>query len=185
MELRILRYFLAVAEEGCFSRAAERLHVSQPALSQQIAAFENEIGARLFERSSRHLALTDKGSLLLGHARDLVELARRTEESPKANDADELSGTLVIGAGEVTAFGYLAEALTTLHRQHPRLDFRIISGNGEDLAGGLSDGTIDIALFVGPGRYEDYDYVELPDTHHWGDSSARRRSARAQEKHPA
>ena len=118
MELRILRYFLAVAEEGCFSRAAERLHVSQPALSQQIAAFENEIGARLFERSSRHLALTDKGSLLLGHARDLVELARRTEESLKANDADELSGTLVIGAGEVTAFGYLAEALTTLHRQH-------------------------------------------------------------------
>ena len=187
MELRILRYFLAVAEEGCFSRAAERLHVSQPALSQQIAAFENEIGARLFERSSRHLALTDKGRLLLGHARDLVELARRTEESLKANDADELSGTLVIGAGEVTAFGYLAEALTTLHRQHPRLDFRIISGNGEDLAGGLSDGTIDIALFVGPGRYEDYDYVELPDTHHWGlllradDPLARKKSIRPED----
>ena len=58
--------------------------------------------------------------------------------------------------------------MKTLRAAHPKLNFRIISGNGEDLAGGLSNGTIDLALFVGPGRYEDYDYLELPETHRWG-----------------
>ena len=168
MELRILRYFLAVAEEQSFSRAAERLHISQPALSQQLGAYEDEIGAKLFVRSPKRIELTDKGRILLRHARDIVELATRTEESLKADTAEELSGTVVIGAGEVTAFGRLAKAMKTLHEAHPKLDFRIISGNGEDLAGGLANGTIDLALFVGPGRYEEFDYQELPDTHRWG-----------------
>lgn len=168
MELRILNYFLAVADEGSFSRAAERLHVSQPALSQQLAAYENEIGAKLFKRTSRHLELTEKGRLLLGRARDIIELATRTEASLKSTDTNELSGTLVIGAGEVTAFGRLAVAMTALREKHPHLTFRIISGNGEDLAGGLENGTIDLALFVGPGRYENYDYFEIPETHRWG-----------------
>ena len=168
MELRILRYFLAVAEEQSFSRAAERLHVSQPALSQQLGAYEEEIGAKLFVRSPKRIELTDKGRVLLRHARDIVELAARTEESLKSDAGRELTGTVVIGAGEVTAFGRLAKAMTTLHEAHPRLDFRIISGNGEDLAGGLANGTIDLALFVGPGRYEEFDYQELPDTHRWG-----------------
>lgn len=182
MELRILNYFLAVADEGSFSRAAERLHVSQPALSQQLASYENEIGAKLFNRTSRHLELTEKGRLLLGRARDIIELATRTEASLKSTDTNELSGTLVIGAGEVTAFGRLAVAMTALREKHPHLTFRIISGNGEDLAGGLANGTIDLALFVGPGRYEEFDYQELPDSHRWGlllkadDSLARKKA---------
>ena len=168
MELRLLRYFLAVAEERSFSRAAERLHVSQPALSQQLAAYESEIGGKLFVRSPKQIELTDKGRVLLRHARDIVELATRTEESLKADTDKVLAGTIVIGAGEVTAFGRLAKAMKTLHKAHPKLDFRIISGNGEDLDGGLANGTIDLALFVGPGRYEEFDYQELPDTHRWG-----------------
>ena len=168
MELRILRYFLAVAEERSFSRAAERLHVSQPALSQQLAAYESEIGSKLFVRSSKRIELTEKGRVLLRHARDIVELATRTEESLKADTDKGLSGTIVIGAGEVTAFGRLAKAMKSLHEAHPKLDFKIISGNGEDLAGGLANGTIDLALFVGPGRYEEFDYQKLPDTHRWG-----------------
>ena len=168
MELRILRYFLAVAEDRSFSRAAERLHVSQPALSQQLAAYESEIGSKLFVRSPKRIEMTDKGRVLLRHARDIVELASRTEESLKADTDKELAGTVVIGAGEVTAFGRLAKAMKTLLAAHPKLDFRIISGNGEDLAGGLANGTIDLALFVGPGRYEEFDYQELPDTHRWG-----------------
>ena len=91
--------------------------------------------------------------------------------SPSSLTADtgkELSGTIVIGAGEVTAFGRLAKAMKSLHDAHPKLDFRVISGNGEDLAGGLANGTIDLALFVGPGRYEEFDYHEVPDLHRWG-----------------
>lgn len=168
MEIRILRYFLAVAEEQSFSRAAARLHLSQPALSQQLGAYEDEIGARLFVRSPKRIELTDKGRMLLRRARDIVELAARTEESLKADGDKDLSGSVVIGAGEVAAFGRLARAMKTLRAAHPKLNFRIISGNGEDLAGGIANGTIDLALFVGPGRYEEFDYQDLPDTHRWG-----------------
>ena len=83
MEIRILRYFLAVAEEQSFSRAAERLHLSQPALSQQLGAYEDEIGARLFVRSPKRIELTDKGRMLLRRARDIVELAARTERASR------------------------------------------------------------------------------------------------------
>ena len=140
MEIRILRYFLAVAEEQSFSRAAARLHLSQPALSQQLGAYEDEIGARLFVRSPKRIELTDKGRMLLRRARDIVELAARTEESLKANGDRDLSGSIVIGAGEVAAFGRLARAMKTLRAAHPKLNFRIISGNGEDWRAGLPTG---------------------------------------------
>ena len=75
MDLRILRYFLAVADEGNITRAAERLHVSQPALSTQLAALEDELGHKLFERSARGIALTEKGLAFRQRADDLVDLA--------------------------------------------------------------------------------------------------------------
>ena len=88
MELRVLRYFLAVAEEGGFSRAAERLHVSQPALSQQIAQLEDEIGGRLFVRAARRIEPTDKALLLLRRAREILDLAERTQGELKATAAE-------------------------------------------------------------------------------------------------
>lgn len=168
MDLRILRYFLAVAEEGNITRASERLHVSQPALSTQLAALEDELGQKLFERGARGIELTEKGIALRRRADDLVDLAERIEAEIKSGDSDELSGTISIGAGETPAFRFVARAAKELRRANPRLNFSVSSGNGEDILAHLLEGTLDLGVLVGPGRYEGFDYLTLPYTHHWG-----------------
>ena len=168
MDLRILRYFLAVAEEGNITRASERLHVSQPALSTQLAALEDELGQKLFERGARGIELTEKGVALKRRADDLVDLAERIEAEIKSKDSGELVGTLSIGAGETPAFRFVARAAKELRRAHPRLNFSVSSGNGEDILAHLREGTLDLGVLIGPGRYEGFDYLTLPYTHHWG-----------------
>ena len=168
MDIRILRYFLAVADEGNITRAAERLHVSQPALSTQLAALENELGHKLLERSARGIALTEKGIALRQRADDLVDLADRVEAEIKASDADEIVGTVSIGAGETPAFRFVARAANELHRKNPKLCFSVSSGNGEDIVTHLREGTFDLGVLIGPGRYDGFDYLTLPYTHHWG-----------------
>lgn len=168
MDLRILRYFLAVADEGNITRAAERLHVSQPALSTQLAALEDELGHKLLERSARGITLTEKGIALRQRADDLVDLAERVEAEIKASDTDELVGTLSIGAGETPAFRFVARAAEGLHRTNPKLCFSVSSGNGEDIVAHLREGTFDLGVLIGPGRYDGFDYLTLPYTHHWG-----------------
>ena len=168
MDIRILRYFIAVAEEGNITKAAARLHVSQPALSTQLAALEDELGQRLFERGARGIELTEKGLVLKRRADDLVDFAERIESEMKANGGDELEGTVSIGAGETPAFRFVVRAAAQLARDNPRLQFSIASGNGEDILLHLREGVHDLALLVGPGRYEGFDYLTLPYTHHWG-----------------
>ena len=168
MDLRILRYFLAVADEGNITRAAERLHVSQPALSTQLAALEDELGHKLLERSARGITLTEKGIALRQRADDLVDLAERVEAEIKASDTAEIVGTVSIGAGETPAFRFVARAANELHRKNPKLCFSVSSGNGEDIVAHLREGTFDLGVLVGPGRYDGFDYLTLPYTHHWG-----------------
>ncbi len=168
MDIRILRYFIAVAEEGNITKAAAQLHVSQPALSTQLAALEEELGQKLIERNARGVVLTEKGIALKRRADDLVDLAERTEAEIKADDSGELSGTVSIGAGETPAFRFIARAAARLSRDNPRLRFSIASGNGEDVVSHLREGVYDLALLVGPGRYDGFDYLSLPYTHYWG-----------------
>ena len=168
MDLRILRYFLAVADEGNITRAAERLHVSQPALSTQLAALEDELGQKLFERGARGIALTEKGSALKRRADDLVELAERIEAEIKSAQPSDLAGTVSIGAGETPAFRFVARAANGLCRDNPKLHFSVTSGNGEDILERLRAGTLDLGVLIGPGRYEGLDYLTLPHVHRWG-----------------
>ena len=142
--------------------------MSLPALSTQLAALEDELGQKLFERGARGIELTEKGIALKRRADDLVDLAERIEAEIKSKDSGELVGTLSIGAGETPAFRFVARAAKELRRAHPRLNFSVSSGNGEDILAHLREGTLDLGVLVGPGRYEGFDYLTLPYTHHWG-----------------
>ena len=168
MDIWPLKYFLAVARVGNLTRASETLHISQPALSMRLAELERELGHPLFVRGPRGMALTEKGALLMRRAEDLVSLAERIESEVRADDDKGLSGTLAIGAGETVAFAPVADAIKSLCAENPNLRIDLTSGNGEDIQSRIQSGTIDLALFVGPGRYRGYDYITMPHVLTWG-----------------
>ena len=168
MDICPLKYFLAVARAGNLTRASETLHISQPALSMRLAELERELGHPLFVRGARGMTLTEKGALLMRRAEDLVELAERIESEIRADDVKGLSGTIAIGAGETVAFTPVADAIKSLCAENPNLHIDITSGNGEDIQARIQSGTIDLGLFVGPGRYKGYDYIAMPHVLRWG-----------------
>lgn len=168
MDIWPLKYFLAVARAGNLTRAAETLHLSQPALSMRLAELERELGHPLFVRGARGMTLTEKGALLMRRAEDLVELAERIESEIRADDVKGLSGTIAIGAGETVAFTPVANAIKSLCAENPNLHIDITSGNGEDIQARIQSGTIDLGLFVGPGRYKGYDHIAMPHVLRWG-----------------
>ena len=168
MDIWSLKYFLAVARAGNLTRAAETLFISQPALSMRLAELERELGHKLFVRGPRGMSLTEKGALLMRRAEDLVGLAERIESEVRADDGKGLSGTLAIGAGETVAFAPVADAIRSLCAENPNLRIDMTSGNGEDIRERIQSGTIDLALFVGPGRYKGYDYIAMPHSISWG-----------------
>ena len=147
MELRLLNYFLAVAREQSISAAAESLHISQPALSVQLKALEDEFGKKLFIRGTkgtRRVVLTDDGMLLRKRAEEILTLVRKTED--EMNNADVIAGDVVIGAGETDIIRYFARTARCLQAEHPDIHYHIHSGNAEYVLEYLDKGLIDFGL---------------------------------------
>ncbi|MGA5301134.1 LysR family transcriptional regulator [Nucisporomicrobium flavum] len=145
MDLRQLEYFVAVAEEANFTKAAERVHITQSGVSAQIRQFEREVGAELFDRSSRIVRLTDAGVAALPHARAALAAAAAAQTA-----IDQVKG-LVRGhlrLGMVTACTVtpLFDALAAFHRAHPRIEVTLSEGNSDVLVEDVRAGRIDIAL---------------------------------------
>ena len=145
MELRHLRYFIAVAEQGSLTLAAERLHTAQPSLSRQIRDLEYELGAKLFVRSARGVELTDSGRVFLDHARwalaqveAAVEAARRAAQKPKP--------ILALGFLTGAEMDWLPEAMRILRDELPNIEVSISSQYSPDLAQALLRGKLDIAF---------------------------------------
>ena len=124
MELRHLRYFVAVAEELNFRRAAERLHIAQPPLSAQIKALEDELGTKLFERSTRAVHLTSAGEALLGHARSLLNAATMAEQHVRNADQG-LVGTLRVAILAPAATSRLAKILRSYRQKFPGIQLNL------------------------------------------------------------
>jgi DNA-binding transcriptional LysR family regulator len=155
MELRQLRYFVTVAEELHFGRAAERLNIVQPAVSQQVARLERELGLRLLDRSSRHVRLTGDGERMLREARTVLSAAERAAEL-----ASGRSGVLRIG----TAPGLrdrLERGLTALRAHTPDLEIQLSSGSTAEYLTALRSGELDIAFVRGDVAATDLRVVEL------------------------
>ncbi len=143
LEFDLLRAFVAVAECGGFRRAAERLHLTQSTVSQQIKRLELETGRSLFRRNTRAVALTDDGEMLLGDARRLLQLeeaARRRLTAPR------LSGVVRLGAVEEVAGGSLPPALGRFARLHPNVRLEVLVGVSAELIEQLDAGGLDVVL---------------------------------------
>ena len=169
MELRVLRYFLAVAREESISEAANFLHITQPTLSRQIMELEEELGTKLLNRGRRNqkITLTDEGMLLRRRAEEMIELADRTEVEFARRD-ELISGEIHIGAGETDAMRLLTRAAKTLHTLYPHIRYHLYSGNAEYVTEQLDRGLLDFGILVEPADVHKYDYIRLPATDIWG-----------------
>ena len=161
MEIRVLRYFLAVAREGNMTAAASALHVTQPTLSRQLADLEEELGARLFERKSHGVALTPDGMRLRERAEEIVGLLDKTRAEFAAPGA-ELAGDIHIGCGETREMRHLAELMRETRAAHPGIRFHIHSGNSEDVTERLDRGLLDFGILIQPADLAKYDSAPLP-----------------------
>ncbi|MFC0600499.1 LysR family transcriptional regulator [Streptomyces palmae] len=145
MELRHLRYFVAVAEELHYGRAARRLHLTQPGLSQQVMAFERELGTALFTRNRRGVALTDAGVALLPAARDILARADAAVELARRYGAGE-AGRLTISLTRSAPRSVVTELLDTFRAAHPAVETRVTSGFTAHDEQRLRERSIDAAL---------------------------------------
>lgn len=167
MDIRVLRYFIAVATQENISAAANALHLSQPTLSRQLNNLEEELGTTLFVRGNRKITLTDEGMFLLDRAKEIVDLVEKTEAN--FNQKSEIiSGEIQIGAGETEAMQFIAQTIKKVVAHHPNIKFHLYSGNADDITTKLDSGLLDFGIVIEPANKQKYDYLKLPATDVWG-----------------
>ena len=167
MEIKTLRYFLAVAREENMTRAAELLHITQPTLSKQLKALEDELGKSLFIRHSFSIELTPEGQLLQKRAEDLIDLTDKIiEEFATLDDLD--GGDLYFGLPESYQIHYFAKEIKEFKQNYPKLRYHITSGSSEQVLEKLNKGILDFAIIVETPDYNRYNSIEFPETDHWG-----------------
>lgn len=186
MELRVLQYFLAIAREQSIIRAAESMHLSQPTLSTQIKALEEELGKQLFIRGtkgSRKITLTEEGMILKKRAEEIMDLVKKTEREISLSD-QIIVGDVYIGAGETDAVRFIAQAAKELSAIYPGIHYHIASGNSEFVLEQLEKGLIDYGLVFGSVDPSRYNSIPLPYKDTWG-ILMRKDSPLAQKNHIA
>lgn len=167
MEIRVLRYFLAVARELSISGAADTLHITQPTLSRQLMDLEEELGTQLIIRSSKKLSLTADGMLLKKRAEDIVNLADKTKAEFSSED-NSVTGDIYIGGGETDAMRLIARIATELHLEYPNINYHIFSGDKEEIEYKLDKSLLDFGLFIGFSDIDKYEHLSLPIADTWG-----------------
>lgn len=144
MDLRHLRYFVAVADEQNFTRAAEKLHISQPPLSRQIQDLEEELGLALFERGSRPLKLTEGGRFFYGHATRLLEQAEQAIRTTKR--IAHMQSRLVIGFVPSTIYGALPRLVRLFRAAQPQTELALVEMSSVEQIEALKNGRIDVGF---------------------------------------
>ena len=146
-----LKVFRAVAEHLNFHKAAERLFLTQPAVTLQIKALEQDLGVRLFDRTAGRISLTSQGSILLGYASKMAALAAEAEQELGCQDG-KVSGQLSLGVSTTIAQYVLPRLLGAFLADYPGVEFSLRSGNTRDIVPLLLDGKVAIGLIEGPAR---------------------------------
>lgn len=167
MEIRVLRYFLAVAREGNITAAANFLHLTQPTLSRQIKDLEEELGVQLLVRKSHNVSLTPDGMRLRKRAEEIVSMVDKTEAEFTSAE-NTVSGDIYIGGGETRAMHEIAEIIKELRESYPDIHFHLYSGNAADVTERLDKGLLDFGVLIQPADISKYNYFNLYERDIWG-----------------
>lgn len=167
MELRVLNYFLAVAREENFTKAAAQLHVTQPTLSRQIAQLEEELGVELFVRSNHNIILTEDGMILKRRAQEILFLADKTKRDFLHKD-ENLEGVISIGSGEFLSTRCLTDCIAKFRKKHPLVRYEFYSGNAGNIRDQIERGLLDIGLMSEPIDIRKYEFISMPIKEEWG-----------------
>lgn len=167
MEIRVLKYFLTVAEIGNITKAANSMHLTQPTLSRQLQDLEKELGQKLFIRGSKNVTLTPEGQVLRKRAEEIIELVEKTENE-FSSIKDEVAGDIFIGAGETKTIRLVTDIMKKLQKDYPKIKFHIVSGDSEDLSERLDKGILDFCIFIEPFVPDKYNYINLGEKDTWG-----------------
>lgn len=167
MELRVLNYFLMVAQEENITRAAELLHVTQPTLSRQLAELEEELGVKLFHRGNRHITLTEQGILLRRRAEEVMTLVERIEHEIRRQDGP-IEGVIAIGTAESAATGILPAFMKVFSERYPQVSYELFTGNADIVKERIDKGLIDIGLLTEPVELSRYEFLRLKEKDRWG-----------------
>jgi len=162
MELRRIRYFVTIVEEGNISLAAKKLNMAQPPLSQQLKLLEEEVKMKLFERNTRKLILTDEGKFLYEKCIDILELIHRTEQEIE-EFSDGISGLLNIGMIPSLGTEILPNKINDFHRRFPNVKFQVWDGDPNRIMELLEKRIIELGIVRLPIDEELFDSISLPD----------------------
>lgn len=166
MEIRTLKYFVTVAREENITRAAEKIPISQPALSRAIQALEDELGKKLFERGKYSVKLTTDGLELFRDAQEILSLVHKTEA--KFKTPGNIYGDIYIGCAESQAMKFFANVAKKLLERFPNIIFNLYSGNFEDIYFRLDKGLLDFYFTLQSFDATKYDSLILPSPDSWG-----------------
>ena len=167
MEIRVLRYFLAVAREGSITKAANYLHLTQPTLSRQLQNLERKLGQKLLLRSQHSVYLTSEGHILRQRAEEIIDMVDKTEQEFHSIK-DVIAGTVYIGSGESHTIKFITDIIKDIQKQYSEIKFDLVSGNAEDLIEKLDKGLLDFAVLIEPINISKFDYMTLPEKDRWG-----------------
>lgn len=167
MELRVLNYFLAVAREENFTKAAGQLHLTQPTLSRQIADLEQELGVKLFVRSNHNIVLTEDGMILKRRAQEILSLADKTKRD-FLQKGENLEGVISIGSGEFLSTRCLTDCIADFRKKYPLVRYEFYSGNAGNIRDRIERGLLDIGLMSEPIDIRKYEFISMPIKEEWG-----------------
>lgn len=162
-----MRYFLTVAREGNITKAADVLHVTQPTLSRQLKDLEQELGKKLFIRSSHSIILTDEGMLLRNRAEEIVNMVDKLEAEFSSME-ETIGGDIYIGGGETEAMKHIARVAKDVQVRYSNIRYHLYSGNEEDITERLDKGLLDFGILIQPADISKYNYLNIPAKDVWG-----------------
>lgn len=160
MELRHIRYFIAVAEEGSFTKAADRLMIAQPPLSRQIKDLEAELGTTLFDRNTRKLHLTEAGRRFYQYALKVLELVDQAGQDIREM-GNGLSGTISLSSVEGQAPHLIAEWISAFHKEYPNVEYSLWNGSSDDVVDRVHKGLCEIGVITEPYNHEGFDGIDV------------------------